>query len=177
VPAPWHVGALALCLATASLWPLAAVFNWFGVNVATLEQMGRTDPLGFRVLPAFLMFLRPVIAGAAALSMPFAAVKVVTSRPPFAVRILLKAAITQAVLVLALVITGGPVNTTLSQLMPMFADRRTPGALVSPGHFVALQETAAAAVIPSLAGIAAACGLLGMLARATLSRLPGARAG
>ena len=165
MPASWHVGALALCLATASLWPLAAVFNWFGVNVATLEQMGRTDPLGFRVLPAFLMFARPVIAGAAALSMPFA------------VRILLKAAITQMVLVVALVITGGPVNTTLARLMPMFADRRTPGALVSPGHFVALQETAAAAVIPWLAGIAVACGLLGLLARATLSRFPGARAG
>jgi hypothetical protein len=175
--APWHVGALAMGLAAAALWPLAAVFNWFGVNVATLEQMSRSDPAGFRFLPATLLFARPIVAVAATLAMPVVAVRVVTSRPQLAVQILVKGAITQTALVLVLALGGPPINSTLARLMPMYPNRHTPGALVTAGHFVNLQEAAAASVLPWLAGIAAACALLAVLARTALKGVPGARAG
>lgn len=162
---------LAAALAAAALWPLAAVFHWFGVNVATLEQMGRTDPMGFRVFPAFLMFVRPTLAAAAALVIVSAAVRVMTSHPQRAFGILMRAAVAQGLLATAIAATGTPVNATLAHMLPMFADRRTPGALVAPGHFVALQEAAAAAILPWLFGIAVGSALLAALARQVM-RVP-----
>jgi hypothetical protein len=149
----------------ASLWPLAAVFNWFGVSIATLEQMSRTDPLGFRVFPALLMFARPALAGVTALLTPWAAIRVVTWHPTFAFGILIKTAIAQALLTVALAMTAAPVNAVLARLVPMFADRRTPGAIVSPAHFVLLQEAASDSILSPLLAIAVACAGLAVAAR------------
>jgi hypothetical protein len=139
--------------------------------------MSRTDPAGFRLLPALLLFAQPIVAAAATLWMTATAVKVVTSRPQSTFHILLRGAITQTALVLLLALSGPPINGTLARLMPMYPNRHTPGALVSAGHFVRLQEAAAASVLPWLAGIAAACALLAVLARMAITGVPRARAG
>jgi hypothetical protein len=161
----WHLGLLAVALALASLWPLAGVFHWFGVNIATLEQLGRNDPMGFRILPAALMFLRPSLAAAASLWSVAAAVRVVTAPPLRAPEALIKTATAQGLIAIALAVLEGPLNSMLSQMLPMFADRRTPGAFVTPGHFVGLQEAAAAPVVPWLFAIGLGSAALGIAAR------------
>ena len=168
VLAPWHVRALAIALAVASLWPLSGVFNWLGVNVATLEQLSRTDPQGFRIFPAVLMFVRPILAGIAAVLMPFAAFRVATSHPQFAFAILIRTAAFQAALAIALAVSAAPVNAMLARLLPMFTDRLTPGAIVSPAHFVVLQQAASRSMPAVLAAIAVACAMVAVLARTGL---------
>jgi hypothetical protein len=152
-------------LAIAALWPLAAVFNWFGVNVGTLEQLGRTDPDGFRLVPSLIMFARPTVAGVAALLTLFAAVRVSTSPPTRAFGILMKAAAAQGLLALAVAASETPVNTTLARMLTMHIDRRTPGAFVAPGHFIGLQEAAAETIAPWLFAIALGSAVLALSAR------------
>ena len=161
----WHLGLLAVALALASLWPLAGVFHWFGVNIATLEQLGRNDPMGFRIVPAALMFLRPSLAGAAALWSVAAAVRVVTAPPLRAPETLMKTATAQGLIAIGIAVLEGPLNEALSRMLPMLADRRTPGAFVTPGHFLGLQEAASAPVVPWLFGLAVGSAALGFAAR------------
>lgn len=155
---------LATALAAACLWPLVLVFQWFGVNIATLERMARTDPLGFRVFPAFVMFVRPILAAVAALSAIRAAVLVVTSHPQRAVGILRTAAVVQASLALAIFLTGPPIEGTLARMVPLFEDRRTPGALVAP-DFTMQQTAASATILPPLLAIAVGSAVVAMIAR------------
>ena len=155
---------LATALAAASLWPLMLAFQWFGVNAATLERMARTDPLGFRAFPAFVMFLRPTLAALAALWALRAGVLVVMSHPQRAVGILLVAAVVQASLALAIFLTGPPINRTLARMLPLFEDRQTPGALIAP-DFTILQRTASDAILPPLVAIAVGCAVVAMIAR------------
>src|SRR5262245_51674785 len=124
--------ALAIALAVACLWPLVLVFQWFGVNVATLERLARTDPRGFNVVSALVMFVQPTLAALAALSALRAGVHVATSHPQRAAGFLLPAAVVQAALVLTIVLTASPINRTLARMVPLFEDRYTPGALVAP---------------------------------------------
>ena len=162
---------LAVALALAAVWPLVAVFNWFGVNVATLEQLGRTT--GFRFFPSVLMFARPALAAAAALVIVFAAVRVISSHPRRAFAVLLKAAIAEALLAIAIAVSAAPVNAALSRMLPMLADPRTPGALVAPGHFVTLQDVAAESILPVLFGLALASGALALFSRLVKPADPG----
>lgn len=155
---------LATALAAACLWPLVLVFQWFGVNVATLERMARTDPLGFRVFPAFVMFVRPILAAVAALSAIRAAVLVVTSHPQRAFGILRTAAVVQASLALAFFLTGPPIDRTLARMVPLFEDRRTPGALIAP-DFTTQHTAASAAILPPLVAIAVGSAVVAMIAR------------
>jgi hypothetical protein len=154
---------LATIVAAACLWPLFLVFQWFGVNIATLERMTRTDPLGFRVFPAFVMFLRPTLAAAAALSALRAAVLVIT-HPQRSRAILLPAAIVQAVLALAIVLTGPAIDRTLADMLPLFEDRQTPGAIIA-ADFTRMQAEASAAILLPLVAIAAACALAAFMTR------------
>ena len=156
---------LATILAAASLWPLFLVFQWFGVNIATLERMTRTDPLGFRVFPAFVMFLRPTLAAVAALSSLRAAVLVVT-HPQRARAILLASTVVQAVLALAIFLTGPAINRTLAGMVPLFEDRQTPGAIIA-ADFTRMQAEASAAILPPLVAIALVCAVVAVLNRST----------
>lgn len=161
----WHLGVLAFALTLLALWPLAGVFHWFGVNIATIEQLGRNDPAGFRIAPAILMFVRPLLAAAGAVWSLSAAVRVVTSPPMRAPEILLRTAGAQALLGFMLVVLEAPLAAMLSRMLPMVADRQTPGAFVSPGHYIRLQEAAAAPITPWLFVIAAGSAALGIAAR------------
>jgi hypothetical protein len=164
-PQPRVVAAGAAVLAAACLWPLFLVFQWFGLNVATLERLTRTDPLGFRVYPALVMFLRPTLAGLAALSALHAAVLVITSPPQRASRILLPSTIVQGALVLIVFLAGPTIDRTLSTMIPLFEDRRTPGAIVA-ADFTRMQAEASGSILLPLIAIAVACGVFGMLTRA-----------
>jgi hypothetical protein len=110
------------------------------------------------------MFVRPALATAAALIVIFAAVRAI-AQPRRAFAILVKAAIAEALLTIAIAVTDTPVNTALGRMLPMFADRWTPGALVTPGHFVTLQEAASGVILPWLVGIALASGVLAVFSR------------
>jgi hypothetical protein len=156
---------LATALAAACLWPLVLVFQWFGVNVATLEWMARTDALGLRVFPAFLMFVRPTLGLAAALTIPYASFLVLTSPPQRASGILMKAAVLQGGLAVLIGVTAPRVNATLGQMVPSFADRRVPTFLVAPRDFIALQNEVSGAILPPLAAIALCCAVVAVLAR------------
>ncbi len=160
----WHLGLLASALALAALWPLAGVFHWFGVNVATLEQLGRNDPMGFRIVPAILLFVRPSLAAAAALWSMSAAVRVVTA-PLQARETLMKTATAQGLVAVAVAALELPLHSALSRMLPMVADRHTPGAFVTPGHFLRLQDAASAPVVPWLFVIAVGSAVLGLAAR------------
>jgi hypothetical protein len=155
----------AILLAVIALWPLAGAFHWFGVNVATVEQMSRTDPLGLRVFPAALMFLRPTLAAIAALTAVHITWRVLTSHPLRAPRTFINGAGTLVLFAVTLLLTGPAVNSTLTRLLPMFENRRTPGALVRPGHFVVLQQTAGSAIVLQLFGLALACAVAYLLVR------------
>jgi hypothetical protein len=155
---------LAITLGAACLWPLVLVFQWVGVNVATLERMGRTDPRGFDVFTAFVMFLQPTLAALAAVSALRAAVIAAISPPQRASRILLPAAAVQAGLVLVIAITTPPIHRTLARMVPLFEDRQTPGALIAP-DFTMLQAAAAAAILPPLIAIALGCAVVALLSR------------
>ncbi len=157
---------LAAGLAIAALWPLVGAFHWFGVNVATLEQMSRTDPFGLRVFPAALMFLRPTVAVIAALLGIHTAWTVATSHPLRAARMFINGAGIQALFALALLLSGPPVNSTLARLLPMFENRRTPGAFVRPDHFVFLQQSAGTSIVQQLFGVALACLVAHLVVRA-----------
>lgn len=156
---------LAILLTIAAFSPLIGAFHWFGVNIATLEQLSRTDPFGLRLFPSALMFARPAIAAIAALATIYAAWIVGGSHPLRASRTLLNAAGTQALLALILMVSGPPVNGALTRLLPMFEDHRTPGAIVRPGHFVLLQEAAGGSIVRQLFGIAAGCVCAAIVAR------------
>jgi hypothetical protein len=157
---------LAAGLALAALWPLVGAFHWFGVNVATLEQMSRIDPFGLRVFPAALMFLRPTVALIAALLGIHSAWTVATSHPLRAARTFINGAGTQALFALTLLLSGPPVNSTLTRLLPMFENRRTPGAFVRPDHFVFLQQDAGSSIVQQLFGVALACLVAHLIVRA-----------
>ena len=163
-PQPRVVAALATVLAAACLWPLFLAFQWFGVNVATLERLTRTDPLGFRVFPAFVMFARPTLAGLAALSALRAAILVIASPPQRASAILLRSAIVQASLMLVIFLTGPTIDRTLAAMLPLFEDRRTPGAIVV-ADFTRMQAEASHDILVPLVVIAVGCGGLAMLTR------------
>ena len=155
---------LATIVTAACLWPLFLVFQWFGVNIATLERMTRTDPLGFSVFSAFVMFLRPTLAAVAVLSALRAAVRVITSHPQRARAILMPATVVQAVLVLAIFLTGPAIDRTLARMVPLFEDRQTPGAIIA-ADFTRMQAEASAAILPPLVAIAAACALAAFMTR------------
>ena len=155
---------LATLLAVACLWPLLLVFQWFGVNVATMERMTRTDPLGFRVFPAFVMFVRPALATLATLSALRAGILVITSQPQRASGILIRAAIVQALLVLAIFFTGPPIDRTLAGMVPRFVDRQTPGAIIA-ADFTVMQAQAFSAIWPPLVAIAVSCAVIAAMAR------------
>jgi hypothetical protein len=164
-----------IALALIAVWPLTAAFHWFGVNVATVEQMSRTDPLGLRVFPAALMFLRPTLAAIAALTAIHTAWFALASPPMRASRTFINGAGTQVLFALTLLLTGPPVNSTLARLLPMFENHRTPGAFVRPGHFVLLQQSTGTDIVLQLFGLALACaaafGLVRVAARQR-TRLP-----
>jgi hypothetical protein len=157
----------AILLALIALWPLIGAFHWFGVNVATLEQMSRTDPFGVRAFPAALMFLRPAVAAIAALTAIRTAWSVTTAHPSRAARTFINAAGTQVLFALTLFLTGPPVNSTLTRLLPMFENRQTPGAFVRPGHFVVLQHSAGTAIVLQLFGLALASAAAFVVVRST----------
>ena len=163
-PQPRVVAALAAVLAAACLWPLFLVFQWFGVNVATLERLTRSDPLGFRVFPAFVMFARPTLAGLAALWALRATILVISSPPQRASAILLPSAIVQASLALVIFFTGPTIDRTLAAMLPLFEDRRTPGAIVV-ADFTRMQAEASHDILVPLVAIAVGCGCLAMLTR------------
>jgi hypothetical protein len=163
-PQPRVVAALAAILAAASVWPLVLVFQWVGVNVATLERLTRTDPLGFRVVPAIVMFLRPTLAGLAAVSAFRAAVHVISAPPQRAFGILLPSAVTQAVLTLVILLTGPAIDRTLQELVPRFEDRQTPGAIVA-ADFTRMQAEASVDIMVPLVAVAIGCAVLAMLTR------------
>ena len=155
---------MASILAAACIWPLFLVFQWFGVNVATLERLTRTDPAGFRVFPAFVMFVRPALAAVAALSAFRGAVLVITSPPQRASGILLPSAVLQAALALVILLTGPTIDRTLAGMLPFFEDRQTPGAIIA-ADFTTLQAEASASILPPLVAIAVACGVFAILTR------------
>jgi hypothetical protein len=155
---------MAACLGAAAIWPLVAVSNWLGVNVGTLEQLARSDPGGFRPLPALLLFVRPALAGAAALLAPLAAIRVFRSPPPSTPGILMRAALIQLGLVLTFAAARVPVHAALADWVPMAADRQTPGAYVAPAHYISLQEAAERATLPPLAALALGVGALAITA-------------
>ena len=155
---------LAITLGAVCLWPLVLVFQWVGVNVATLERMARTDPRGFDLFAAFVMFVQPTLAALAAVSALRAAVLAAISPPQRASRILLPAAAVQAGIVLVIVITASPIHRTLARMVPLFQDRHTPGALIAP-DFTMLQTAAAAEILPPLIAIAVGCAVLALLNR------------
>ena len=159
--------ALAILLGVAAFWPLTAAFQWFGVNIATLEQLSRTDPFGLRVFPAALMFLRPGIAVIAAVSALYAAWNAGTMPSGRASRTFLIAAMTQALLAFTLLVSGPAVNDILTRRLPMFEDHRTPGAVVRPSHFVLLQDAASQPIVRELCGIALACAVAAVVTRRT----------
>jgi hypothetical protein len=144
----------AILLAVIALWPLAGAFHWFGVNVATVEQMSRTDPLGLRVFPAALMFLRPTLAAIAALTAVHITWRVLTSHPLRAPRTFINGAGTLVLFAVTLLLTGPAVNSTLTRLLPMFENRRTPGALVLVRQRSTSETDRAAvgAILPSTSG-------------------------
>ena len=154
---------LATIVAAACLWPLFLVFQWFGVNIATLERMTRTDPLGFSVFPAFVMFLRPTLAAVAAFRR-FAPPYSSSPHPQRARAILLPATVVQAVLALAIFLTGPAIDRTLTGMVPLFEDRQTPGAIIA-ADFTRMQAEASAAILPPLVAIAAACALAAFMTR------------
>ena len=145
---------LAILLGVTAFWPLVGAFQWFGVNIATLEQLSRTDPFGLRILPAALMFLRPGVAAIAAVSALYSAWKAGTSRPARSARIFMKSAVAQAVFAGVLLVSGPSLNDTLTRQLPMFEDHRTPGAVVRPSHFILLQDAASRSIVLELFGIA-----------------------
>jgi hypothetical protein len=155
---------LATVLAVACLWPLFLVFQWFGVNVATMERMTRTDPLGFRAFPAIVMFLRPTLAALAALTALRAGILVITSPPQRAFAILMRAAIVQGALVLATILTGPAIDRTLARMVPLFEDRQTPGAIIA-ADFTRMQVEASATILPSLITIAVVCAVVAVMNR------------
>lgn len=155
----------AIALGIIAFWPLIGAFQWFGMNIATLEQLSRTDPFGLRIFPAALMFVRPAIAAIAGLSAVYAAWIIATSHPLRASRTFLNVAGTQVLFALILMVSGPPVNATLTRLLPMFEDHRTPGAVVRPGHFVLLQHAASGSIVRQLFGIALGCLLGALIAR------------
>jgi hypothetical protein len=152
-------------LGMAAFWPLFNAFQWFGVNIATLEQLSRTDPFGLRILPAALMFLRPAVAAIAAVIALYTAWSVAASSTLRPSRVFLTLALTQAVFGLILVVSGPSVNATLTRQLPMFEDHRTPGAVVRPSHFVPLQEAASRSIVRELFGIALGCAVAAVLVR------------
>lgn len=162
---PSLVRVLAVGLAIAAFWPLIGAFAWFGVNIATLEQLSRADPFGLRIFPAALMFVQPAVAAIAAISVLCAAWIVGASHPLRASRAFLNIAGTQALVAVILIISGPPINGTLTRLLPMFENRRTPGALVQPGHFVLLQTAARNSIVRQLFGIAVGCMAAALIAR------------
>ena len=155
---------LAITLGAACLWPLVLVFQWVGVNVATLERMARTDPRGFNLFSASVMFLQPILAAVAAFSALRAAVLAAISSPHRASRVLLAAAAVQAGLVLVIVITARPIHRTLARMVPLFEDRQTPGALIAP-DFTMLQSAATTDILLPLIAIALGCAVLALLNR------------
>jgi hypothetical protein len=161
---------LAIALAAAAFGPLVGAAQWLGVNIATLEQLSRTDPFGLRIFPAALMFVRPAIAALAGFSVLYGAWVIGTSHPLRAARTFLNVAGTQALFAVILIVSGPPINGTLTRLLPMFEDHRTPGAIVRPGHFVLLQNTASNSIVRQLFAIAAGCLLVAMIARVATRR-------
>lgn len=162
---------LAIALAAAAFGPLVGAAQWLGVNIATLEQLSRTDPFGLRIFPAALMFVRPAIAALAAASVLYGAWAIGT-HPLHASRTFLNVAGTQALFAAILIVSGPPINGTLTRLLPMFEDHRTPGAIVRPGHFVLLQNTASNSIVWQLSGVAAGCVLAALIARGRVRRAP-----
>jgi hypothetical protein len=153
---PRLLAGLAAILAVACLWPFFLVFQWFGVNIATMERMTRTDPLGFTLAAALVMFLRPTLAALATLIALRASILAITSPPHRAFRILLPAAIVQVSLVLVILLTGAAIDRSLAQLVPRFEDRQTPGAIIA-ADFTKMQAQASAGIVPPLLAIAGAC--------------------
>ena len=156
---------LAILLGVTAFWPLVGAFQWFGVNIATLEQLSRTDPFGLRILPSALMFLRPGVAAIAAISALHSAWTAGASRPTRAARTFVKTAVAQALFAAILVVSGPSVNDTLTRQLPMFEDHRTPGAVVRPGHFVLLQDAASRSIVRELVGIALGSALAAVVTR------------
>lgn len=165
-----HIRVLSACLGAAAVWPIFGVSSWFGVNIGTLEQLALADPGGFRPVPAVLLFVRPLLAAAASLVAPLAAVRIFTSPPPSAPGILKRAMFVELGLIVAFVAARVPVHAALVDWLPMAADRRTPGAYVAPGHFIALQEHASGAVLTPLVCVACGLATLWWLALRTPSR-------
>jgi len=155
---------LAFTLAAACLWPLVLVFHWFGINIATLERMARTNSLGFVPFPAFVMFLRPALAAMGALAALRAAILVLTSPPPRAFDILRRTAIWQASLVLGILLIGPAIDGALARMVPLFEDRYTPGAIIA-ANFTTLQTEASAAILRPLVAIAVGSAVLAVVAR------------
>jgi hypothetical protein len=162
---------LAIALGAGAFAPLVGAAQWFGVNIATLEQLSRTDPFGLRIFPAALMFVRPAIAALAAVSVLYGA-WVIGTRPLRVARTFLNVAATQALFAAILIVSGPPINGTLTRLLPMFEDHRTPGAVVRPGHFVLLQNAASNPIVWQLFDIAAGCILGAAIARGRIGRTP-----
>lgn len=156
---------LAIALGISAFWPLIGAFHWFGVNIATLEQLSRTDPFGLRLFPAALMFVRPAVAAIAGLSAVYAAWIIAASHPLRAARTFRNVAGTEVLFALILMVSGPPVNGTLTRLLPMFEDHRTPGAVVRPSHFVLLQQAAGGSIVRQLFGIALGCAVAASIVR------------
>ena len=73
-------------------------------------------------------------------------------------------AIVQASLALMIFLGGPAIDRSLVAMLPLFEDRRTPGAIVA-ADFTRMQAEASASILPPLVAIAVACGVFGMLMR------------
>jgi hypothetical protein len=136
-------------LVAVSLWPLAAVADWF------MSVRRFPDAFGFTYV---VLSLRPIVAAAAALSCPIVLVLVVTSHPQLAFDILIKAAFRVGLVALGILLLTPLINGFLAG---------TTEPSVPVAETIARENAAALSAIVPLVGIAIAFAVIAALSRSS----------
>ena len=147
---------LLVVIVAVALWPLAVAYEWL------TSVHGLPDPLGFT---SFVMSVRPILAGAAALSCPIVLFLVVISHPQRASETLLKAALAVGVAVLAILLLSPLINGFLADWSPRSQPWWASEPVVPAAEIIARENAAVVSAIVPLVGIAVAFAVIAALSR------------
>ena len=151
---------LLVVLVAVALWPVAVAFDWL------TSVHGLPDPLGFT---SFVMYLRPILAGAAALSCPIVLFLVVISHPQRASETLVKAALAVGVAVLAILLLSPLINGFILDWWPRSQPWWASEPVVPAAEIIARENAAVVSAIVPLVGIAVAFAVIAALSRSAPS--------